>query len=160
MGARDVARAQYQGLAPQALKIRRFGAERHRFGAMPGQALGHAHQFGIRRLLEGRNLTEEWRIVDLHLMQFTQRFEFLPDGRAQRLRIHAWQGAQIELQRALTTNPVGVVAAMDAAEVQGWLRHTELRVAVLLLPLAAQCHQLADSTVHGLQGTVAQARVG
>lgn len=48
---------------------------------------------------------------------------------------------------------------MDAAEVHGRGRHGELRVAVGLLPLLAQTHQLAHHCVHGLHGAAAQAWV-
>ena len=52
MGAGNVARAQYDGLATKLLKIRRFGTECYRFGAVPREALGHLYQFGIGGLLE------------------------------------------------------------------------------------------------------------
>ena len=49
---------------------------------------------------------------------------------------------------------------MDAAEVEGRLRHIEQRIAVLLLPLLTQHQQLTDGRVHGLQGVAAQTRIG
>ena len=43
----NVAGAEDDGFAAEALKIRRFGAERYCFGAMAGELFGDAHQFGI-----------------------------------------------------------------------------------------------------------------
>ena len=45
---------------------------------------------------------------------------------------------------------------MDAAKVEGRLRHAELRVAVFVQPLLAQVLERADDVVHGLQCAVAQ----
>jgi len=70
MSTGNVAWAQNQGFAAQALKIRRFGAKRHCLGAMPGQTFGDAHQFGIGGLFERRYFGKQRRIVYLHLMQF------------------------------------------------------------------------------------------
>ncbi|MCY1360185.1 hypothetical protein D9M69_468000 [compost metagenome] len=88
------------------------------------------------------------------------RAQALADHRPQGFRIHARQRAQVELQAALAADSVGVVATVDAAEVQRGLRHAELRIAELLLPLATQLDEVAHHRVHGLQGAVAQAGVG
>ena len=92
MGAGDVARAEHQGFASKALKIRRFGAERYCFGTMTGQSFRNPHQFGVFRLFERRHLGEQRRIVDLDLMPLGQGFELLPDGCTQHLWVHARQG--------------------------------------------------------------------
>ncbi|GBH13950.1 Zn-dependent oligopeptidase [Pseudomonas syringae pv. actinidiae] len=160
MRAGDITRAEHQRLATEALKIRRFGAECYCRCRMTGETLGNTHKFSVGHLLERRALGEQRSIVDLHLMQLGQRLKLLPDGCTQRLRVHARQRAQVELQRTLTTDPVRVVAAMNAAQVQGRLRHRELRIAVFKLPLRAQALEFADRVVHRLQRAVAQARVG
>ncbi|MNO64770.1 hypothetical protein D3C76_555070 [compost metagenome] len=126
---------------------------------MAGQALRHLHQLGVGCLLERRHLREQRRIVDAHLKALCHRHQLGADGCAQLLHVHAWQRAQVEFQGALAADTVGVVAAVDAAEVHGRGRYGELRVAVGLLPLLAQAHQLAHHRVHGLHGAAAQAWV-
>lgn len=65
MRAGDVTRAQHDGLAAKLLKIRCFGAKRYCFGAMPGEPLGHAHQFAVSRLLERRDTRRDQGEIDL-----------------------------------------------------------------------------------------------
>ncbi|MNZ27725.1 hypothetical protein D3C78_449460 [compost metagenome] len=92
-------------------------------------------------------------------MLLGQWCKFLPDGSTQRLWVHPRQRPQVKLQGALATDPVGIVTAMDAAEVQGGLRHAELGVVELFLPLLTQLHQFAHHLVHGFQRAVAKTRV-
>ena len=75
MRAGDVTRAQHDGLAAKLLKIRCFGAKRYCFGAMPGEPLGHAHQFAVGRLLKGGNACRERGEVNLHLVVLGQWLE-------------------------------------------------------------------------------------
>ena len=160
VGTGDIARTEHQGFTAKALKIRRFGAERHCFGTMAGQSFGHADQFGVLGLLERRHFGEQRRVVDLDLMALGDGVELLLDRRPQHLRVHARQRPQVKFHGALAADPVGVVAAVDAAEVQGRLRHGELRVTEFTLPLQAQAAQFAHGIVHGFQRAVAQARIG
>ncbi|MNZ69887.1 hypothetical protein D3C78_882030 [compost metagenome] len=127
---------------------------------MTGKTFGYPHQFRIGGLLERRHLGEQRCIVDAHLMLFGQRRQFVANGGTQHFRVHARQRAQVEFQGTLAADAVGVVATMDTAEVHCRLRHAELRVAEFLLPLPAQVHQFAHHLVHGLQGAMAQARIG
>lgn len=73
MRAGDVAWAEHQCFAAKTLKIRRFGAKCYRSCRMTGQTLSDPHQFSVGDLLERRSLGEQWRVVDLDLMQFSQR---------------------------------------------------------------------------------------
>ena len=118
---------------------------------MPGQPLGHPHQLGIGRLLKRRYTGGNGGEINFYLMALGQRLQFATDDGPQRVGVHARQRPQVEFQRALATNPVGVVAAMDATKVQGRLRYAELRVAVFVQPLLAQPLELGDRVVHGVQ---------
>src|SRR5690606_33571247 len=95
-----------------------------------------------------------------HLMLERQRLQLATNGLAQLLRVHARQRAQVELQRTLAADAVGIVATMDAAEVQRRLRHAELRVVELTLPLCAQAAQLTHHILHGFERTVTERGVG
>ena len=53
VGPVDGARAHDDGFHAQLLQERRLGSEGHRLGPVPGEALGQAHQFAVRGLLEG-----------------------------------------------------------------------------------------------------------
>ncbi|MNM96768.1 hypothetical protein D3C81_1092570 [compost metagenome] len=156
MGAGDVAGAEHQGLAAKLLKIRRFGAKGYRFRRMSAEALGEPHQLGIRRLLERRHGGEQRLVVQRHFEALGDRQQALADHLPQDLRLHARQRPQVELQAALAADTVGVVAAVDAAEVERRLRHAELRIAVLHLPFSTQDEQFPNRGVHGLQGTTPQ----
>ncbi len=57
----DIARAEHQCFTTEALKIRRFGAERYCCGRMTGQSFSHTHQFRVGHLFERRTLGEQWR---------------------------------------------------------------------------------------------------
>lgn len=89
VGTGDVAGAEDQGLAAQALEIRRLGTERHGLGAVPGQALGDAHQLAVPVLLERRHGREQRLVVDRHPVPLGQRPQALADRFAQLLGLHA-----------------------------------------------------------------------
>ena len=113
MGAGDVARAEHHSLTTKALKIRRFGAERHCFGTMASQSFRNLDQIRLRRLLERRYFGEQRCVVDTHLMLLGQGYQLAADRRTQYLGVHARQRTQVEFQGALATDTVGVVATMD-----------------------------------------------
>ena len=55
----NITGAEHNRFATEALKIRRFGAERYCFGTMTGQSFRNPHQFSVFRLLEGRHFGEQ-----------------------------------------------------------------------------------------------------
>ncbi|MNR49481.1 hypothetical protein D3C85_1688590 [compost metagenome] len=67
-------------------------------------------------------------------MPLGNRVELLQDLGTQDLGVHAGQWTQVKLQRTLAADAVGIVAAMDAAEIHRWHRHAKLWIAEFALP--------------------------
>ena len=63
------------------------------------------------------------------------------------------------MQLALGTDPVGVIAPVNAAQVHGGHLHAEIGVLVFRLPLLAQVQQFPHRLVQAFQGITAQAGV-
>src|SRR5690554_1776653 len=63
------------------------------------------------------------------------------------------------MQLAAGTNTVRIIATVDAAKVESWHLHLEIRVAVLRLPIGAQSQKFTKSFVHTFQRIATQAGV-
>jgi hypothetical protein len=63
------------------------------------------------------------------------------------------------MQLALAADPIGVVAAVDVAEIEGGVRDPETFVPMAVLKLRTPGHQGAHDLVHAVQGVVPERRV-
>src|SRR5690606_4374053 len=121
----DIPWPQNDGVHAQLLQQRSFRTEGHAGGGVAGEPLGDADQLRIRVGEEGRQSRKQRFDGGLHLEAFGNGQYALANLLAHLLDLHAGQQPYIELEVAVATDAVGVVAPVNAAQVQGRPRDGE-----------------------------------
>lgn len=160
VGLIDETRAHDEGVHPQLAKEGRLGAKGDRAGGVAAEGLAGPGQFGVGRILEGRNAGEQPADFQAQIREGGQggrKTGF--QGLSQRLQGHAGQWPDVDQQFAGAADAVGVIAAVNGAEVEGGMIDGEGRVAMPLAQFPLPGQQLTHDGMHADQGVGAQGRV-
>ncbi len=127
---------------------------------MSSEALCGFQQFAVFLSEESRYAVKQHGMFEFDTKWIDNSMYPLANISADFFQMHARHETHIELQIAVPANSVGIITAMNAAQIQsrvGDVKQTALISRLELLPIA---HEIRNHGVHCLHSIIAQARVG
>ncbi len=159
MGLGQVTRPEDQGVHPQLVEEGGLGTEVRRLRHMTRKGLPHRHDGGLPRGFGRRDTGEQGRHFPLESAATGDCRDPVRKLGAQVFGTHARQHAQVQVQRTVATDAVGVVAAVDMTQIEGGTRYRKRGMAIAAREFLAPSHEVSHNLLHTVEGIAAQARV-